>query len=172
LFYQLAVWTLVFFTRHISDVLESLLGPAVAVYCILFFALAVVFLGFLTSYDTVRFAHRIVGPLYRFRQAIEAVTDGEDVELLRLRKGDFLQEMKDDFNAMLTALEQRGAVALKASATEQNQEQTLFRLTASLSWRSEVRRYKALSFEREDGPAFSSARIGRVVGQSRESGIL
>jgi hypothetical protein len=32
---------------------------------------------------------------------------------MRLRKDDFLQELKDDFNEMLKALEQRGGVVLK-----------------------------------------------------------
>ena len=54
-------------------------------------------------------------PLYRFRQAIKAIESGEELELIRLRKGDMLQEMKDDFNRMLTALEHRGVVVLKES---------------------------------------------------------
>ena len=60
--------------------------------------------------DAVRFANRIVGPLFRFRKAMQSVTAHEPVRPIRLRKDDFLMEMQDDFNAMLDALEQRGAV--------------------------------------------------------------
>lgn len=60
--------------------------------------------------DAVRFANRIVGPLYRFRKTMQSVTANEPVRAIRLRKGDFLLEMQDDFNAMLTALAERGAV--------------------------------------------------------------
>jgi hypothetical protein len=40
---------------------------------------------------------------------------GEEVDLITLRKADFLQEFKDEFNDMLRALEQRGAVTVKAA---------------------------------------------------------
>lgn len=60
--------------------------------------------------DAVRFANRLVGPLYRIRKSMNSVAANEPVRPIRLRQGDFLMEMQDEFNAMLTALEQRGAV--------------------------------------------------------------
>jgi len=75
--------------------------------------------------DAMHFTHRIVGPLYRFRQAIKAVASGEEVALVCLRKGDYLLEMKDDFNEMLKALEQRGAVVLKSTLATQETKQTV-----------------------------------------------
>jgi nitrogen fixation/metabolism regulation signal transduction histidine kinase len=69
--------------------------------------------------DAVRFAHRLVGPLYRFRKTIQAVAAGEPVGLVQLRRGDFLTDLKDDFNAMLRRLEQNGFVLLKAPENPQ-----------------------------------------------------
>jgi hypothetical protein len=66
--------------------------------------------------DAVRFAHRFVGPLYRFRKTIQAMAAGEEVSLVKLRKDDLLMEFKDDFNAMLQYLEQQGYVLLQAPA--------------------------------------------------------
>jgi hypothetical protein len=60
--------------------------------------------------DAVRFANRLVGPLYRFRKTMQSVTANEPVQPIRLRKDDFLMNMQDDLNAMLEALERRGAV--------------------------------------------------------------
>ena len=36
-------------------------------------------LGLLFIYDAVKLTHRIVGPLYRFRKTIQAVTAGEEI---------------------------------------------------------------------------------------------
>jgi methyl-accepting chemotaxis protein len=113
--YQVAVWTLVGIERSIFSALEGILGPEVARGCFLFLACAVVFLGVLFVYDAVTFAHRIVGPLYRFRKTLKAITAADELDLVTLRKGDFLQEMRDDFNEMIRALEQRGAVTVKAA---------------------------------------------------------
>ena len=63
--------------------------------------------------DAVRFTHRLVGPLYRFRKTIRAIAAGERVALVQLRKGDMLLDFQNDFNAMLKHLEQQGYVLLK-----------------------------------------------------------
>jgi hypothetical protein len=62
--------------------------------------------------DAIRFAHRLVGPLYRFQKTIRALAAGEPVALIQLRKNDFLVDLKEDFNAMLLNLEQKGYVGL------------------------------------------------------------
>src|SRR5437763_13724099 len=123
LLYQLAVWTLVGIQRTIFVALDGMLGSGVADIFFMFLAGAVVFLGFLFVYDAVRFAHRIVGPLYRFRKVVQAIAAGEEIELVALRKGDFLQDMQDDLNQMIKVLEQRGAVSLKATNSKQQQDQ-------------------------------------------------
>jgi hypothetical protein len=65
--------------------------------------------------DAVRFAHRLVGPLYRFRKTVQAMAAGEPVALVQLRKGDYLMDLKDDFNLMLQHLESKGYVLVKTA---------------------------------------------------------
>ena len=64
-------------------------------------------------WDTIRFGHRVVGPIYRFRKTMQAVAAGEPVRPIKLRKDDFLTEMRDDFNEMLEALQRQGVPVLK-----------------------------------------------------------
>ena len=76
------------------------------------------FLAFLSAipwivWDAVRFTNRLVGPLARFRETMRHVTADKPVRRIRLRQGDFLMEMQDDFNALLSALKHRGAVNLE-----------------------------------------------------------
>jgi len=63
--------------------------------------------------DTIKFTHRLVGPIYRFRKTVQAIAADEPVDWVRLREGDLLQDMKDDFNGMLRLLEQKGYVVHK-----------------------------------------------------------
>jgi hypothetical protein len=65
------------------------------------------------TWDAVRFSNRLVGPLARFREAMNGIAANKPVRRIQLRQGDFLVEMQDDFNALLTALKQRGAVNLE-----------------------------------------------------------
>jgi len=71
--------------------------------------------------DAVRFANRLVGPLFRFRKTMHSVTVNEPVRPIRLRKDDFLMDMQDEFNAMLDALEDRGAVQREQESTSSTQ---------------------------------------------------
>jgi methyl-accepting chemotaxis protein len=65
------------------------------------------------AWDSIHFTHRIVGPLVRFRQAMQAIAEGEAVRPIKLREGDHLTELRDDFNAMLEALQKQGVNVLK-----------------------------------------------------------
>lgn len=121
--YQAAVWSLVVLERSIAIAAERLLGPEGATSFFLLMAFGVVVLGFLGIYDAVKLSHRIVGPIYRIRKAIQAVAAGEELEPIQLRQGDYLQELKDDFNEMLKALEQRGAVVFKTAEAKQDRSQ-------------------------------------------------
>jgi len=125
LLYQVFVWAIAVICRRVMTELGSALGEVAAFYCLSFVVIAVVLVGLFFIYEAVVFTHRIVGPLYRFRQTIKAVTSGEEVPLIRLRKGDYLLEMKDDFNEMLKALEQRGAVVLKPAPATQKMKQAV-----------------------------------------------
>jgi len=113
--YQVAVWVCVYIQQRTQRALEAVLGDVAASYFIYFAATSVVAVGLLFLVDAIKFTHRIVGPLYRVQKTLQAVTAGEDLALMQLRKGDFLHELKDEINEMLKVLEQRGAVVLKDS---------------------------------------------------------
>jgi hypothetical protein len=65
------------------------------------------------AWDAVKFCHKIVGPLVRVRATLQQMAAGEPVSLIRFREGDYLDELRDDFNAMLDALQRRGVPVLK-----------------------------------------------------------
>jgi hypothetical protein len=112
-FYQLALAAHLVLCLYISNRLEKTFGVAAVAPCVVITAIDMVLLGAICVYDAVRWTHRLVGPLYRFRQTMKAVAAGEDVDFIRLRKGDYLLEMRDDFNEMLQALHERGTVSVK-----------------------------------------------------------
>lgn len=64
-------------------------------------------------WDAIRFSHRLVGPLVRFRRTLQEMARGELVRPIKLRESDYLLELRDDFNAMLEALQRRGVPVLK-----------------------------------------------------------
>lgn len=122
--YQVGLWNLVFTWRLLQE------GPGNLVeqygrFCADFypaFLACLVLLPFIAR-DTVRFAHRVVGPIHRFRQTLQAVAAGEPVRPLKLREGDFLEEMKDDFNEMLDTLQRQGVPALLPTEAKGNDQQ-------------------------------------------------
>jgi hypothetical protein len=74
-------------------------------------------------YDAMQFSHRLVGPMVRFRRAMEAITRGEAIRPLKLREGDFLNEFRDDFNQMLLVLQKHGVqVLLPNDGAEESKE--------------------------------------------------
>jgi hypothetical protein len=114
LLYQVAVWALFWIDARMTT-----LGDATGLipsYGFVLTPVVAVGLGMLFIYDAVKLTHRIVGPLYRFRVTVRAITAGEEVRIVGLREGDHLQELKDDLNEMLRALEQRGVITIKAAA--------------------------------------------------------
>jgi hypothetical protein len=74
------------------------------------------------AWDTIRFSHRLVGPLVRFRKAMQDLAAGQPVRAIKLREGDFLGDLRDDFNKMLEALQRQGVPALKPTAAEDDPE--------------------------------------------------
>jgi methyl-accepting chemotaxis protein len=68
------------------------------------------------AWDAIRFTHRIVGPLVRFRRAMQEIARGDPVRPIKLREGDYLNDLRDDFNQMLEALQRRGVPVLKPNA--------------------------------------------------------
>jgi hypothetical protein len=73
------------------------------------------------AWDAIRFAHRVVGPVVRFRQVAQSIARGEAVRPVRLRTGDSLTGLRDDFNQMLEALQRRGLLVLKPGPADEGE---------------------------------------------------
>jgi methyl-accepting chemotaxis protein len=124
LVYTLALWNLLFgwwlLHQEAGNPLEQYLEfswefyPALIAFLVVFPVLA---------YDALKFSHRLVGPLYRFRKTMQAIAAGEPVRLIKLREDDFLTEMRDDFNQMLEALQRKGIPAIKPADPEDKNQQ-------------------------------------------------
>lgn len=78
------------------------------------------------AWDSVRFTHRLVGPMVRFRKTMQAIADGEPVRPIKLREGDYLTDLRDDFNRMLEELQRRGVPVIKPvdPAADENAKKT------------------------------------------------
>lgn len=76
------------------------------------------------AWDAIRFSHRLVGPLVRFRRTMQDIANGQPVRPIKLRDGDFLDDLRDDFNRMLETLQRQGLPVIKpADGNEQAKEQ-------------------------------------------------
>ena len=76
---------------------------------------------FVILHTAIRISNRIIGPLYRLRLAMERVLkDDMDFEL-KIRKGDYLVEIVDIFNAMIAHIrdQQKAGSAPAANAPEE-----------------------------------------------------
>jgi hypothetical protein len=118
LIYQVSLWNLVFVWRLLQEGPGNLLEQY-GRFCLDYAPalLGCVALAPILAWDAVKFAHRVVGPIYRFRKTMRAVAAGEAVRPIKLRQGDFLVEMQDDFNAMLDALQRQGVPVLAPADT-------------------------------------------------------
>lgn len=74
------------------------------------------------AWDTIRFSHRLVGPLIRLRKTMQAIADGEAVRPIKLREGDYLAEVRDDFNKMLEVLQKQGVAVIKPADPSQESD--------------------------------------------------
>ncbi|MBI2806475.1 MAG: hypothetical protein HYX68_15955 [Planctomycetes bacterium] len=93
-------------TDPVGQFLETLRANVPVLVCL-------IFLVPVMAWDMIRFSHHLVGPLVRFRHAIKAIADGEPIRPVKLRDGDHLTEMRDEFNRMLEELQKRGVPVLK-----------------------------------------------------------
>ena len=120
LIYLVAIWNLLFVWRLLVEGPGNLLEQYwrflqdYSAPLILFLALMP-----LAAWDAVKFAHRVVGPLVRVRHSLQDITAGNAIRPLRFREGDYLGELRDDFNAMLESLQRRGVPVLKPAESEE-----------------------------------------------------
>lgn len=110
--YQFAIWVVLMVVREFWGALGELVpGEAGVNFTVLALLAALAFVGMLV-YDTVKYVHRVVGPVYRFRKTVQAIIAGEPVAPIRLRKDDFLLDLRDDLNQMIQVLAERGVVVV------------------------------------------------------------
>ncbi|HXG10718.1 MAG TPA: hypothetical protein VNK04_13255 [Gemmataceae bacterium] len=111
LIYQFSLWNCLFAWRLLAEGQGNLLEQY-GRFCLEFYPMLLCFLVLVPffAWDAVRFSHRLVGPISRFRQAMQDIAAGQPVRPIQLRQGDYLSDLQDDFNAMLAALRQRGLV--------------------------------------------------------------
>ena len=74
------------------------------------------------AWDAIRFSHRLVGPLIRFRRAAQDIARGETVRPIKLRDGDDLSGFRDEFNRMLESLQRRGLPVLRADVSGESED--------------------------------------------------
>ena len=68
----------------------------------LWFPMTMSFLVFpIVAYDCIRFSNRIAGPIWRVRQTIRDINDGEPVRMITLRKDDYCNELADEVNRLV-----------------------------------------------------------------------
>ena len=65
--------------------------------------------------SAVRFSHRFVGPMIRFRRVLDRLAQGEAAPLIRLRQDDFWRDVADRINRVSARL---SAASAEASVTE------------------------------------------------------
>lgn len=111
--YQVSLWIILTVVHSYFEGMEALAGQALTQNLAWPALLPVAaFLGVITI-DAVRYVHRVVGPIYRFRKTIQSIAAGEPVDLVKLRRQDFLQDIMKDLNDMIHVLEEKGAVVIK-----------------------------------------------------------
>jgi hypothetical protein len=113
LIYQITVWNFLF----LWHVWQEGPGNPLEQYWNFFKGYAptlLIFVGLVPflAWDAVRFTHRLVGPVIRFRRGLQELAEGKQIRKLKLRKGDYLVDLQDEFNQMLDALESRGVQVL------------------------------------------------------------
>src|SRR5438128_2803404 len=80
--FQAAVWALAMIDRTVSGAIDSIVGSDAAALCYVVGIAGLFVLTGSAMYDAVKFAHKLVGPLYRFRKTIQSITAGGEVELV------------------------------------------------------------------------------------------
>jgi hypothetical protein len=68
------------------------------------FFLVVVLLLPVFIFDSIKLSHRFVGPIYRLRQTIRKIVEGDTPPPLKFRDFDYWQDMAQDFNVMVDRL--------------------------------------------------------------------
>lgn len=79
-------------SQHLADLSTNLL-----VLVVTFVTLLPYFV-----FDALRLTNRFAGPMVRLHRTIRAAANGEQVEPIRFRDGDYWQDIAEDFSAMVS----------------------------------------------------------------------
>lgn len=71
----------------------------------------------LLLWDMMRYTHRIAGPMYRFRKAMEDHINGAPLSNVQLRDGDLMKEFQETFNQFVAHVEQQKSQTSGPQAT-------------------------------------------------------
>jgi signal transduction histidine kinase len=61
----------------------------------------VLILLILVFYLEIRFLHRVAGPLFRIERTLKEISEGKDVEPIKLRKKDFYKSLAESVNKVI-----------------------------------------------------------------------
>ena len=70
----------------------------------------------IVMFSAVRFSHRFVGPMVRFRRILRQLSEGEPVPSVELRRNDFWRDVANELNRVSARLSE---VSAKAAQTEE-----------------------------------------------------
>lgn len=86
------------------------------------FLLTMVFLLPVFVLDTIKMSHRFAGPIYRLRQVILEIAQGDPPPRLKFRDFDFWQGLAEDFNRMVDQLTTRDSKPASYDEDATNEE--------------------------------------------------
>lgn len=72
----------------------------------------------IVAWDVLKLSHSIVGPILRIRGVLKSMNQGEYVQKITLRKGDFCVELADDLNRLIDTLNAERGRTADPDATE------------------------------------------------------
>ena len=86
------------------------------------FLLVMLFLLPVFILDTIKLSHRFAGPIYRLRQTILEIAQGDPPPRLKFRDFDFWQGLAEDFNRMVDQLTTRDAKSTEYDEADESVE--------------------------------------------------
>ncbi len=92
------------------------------------FLLVLVFLLPVFIVDTIKLSHRFAGPIYRLRQTIRGLAQGNQFTPLKFRDFDFWQGLADDFNLMVQQLSSTKSLPTTKDESQESEAETALSL--------------------------------------------